>query len=116
MSIGTILLLLLFLGISLYSRINKAIAAQSVAEGDSAGDMQDDSTLFSEEESLEEESPYFTYESESAEVPAHNGPERKPQPVFSVDAEEFFRPRFDLRQAVIGQVILSNAYIEEINQ
>ena len=120
MSISTILLLMLFVGISMYSKYNKKIAEQSVLGDDSADDVQeDDAEFFSDEEpSFEEENPYFTYESETVETPVREAPKPKPQPqpVAVAAVEEPARPQFDLRQAVISQVILSNKYINEINQ
>lgn len=113
MGVSTILLLALFIGISMYSRYTKAIAAQSVPEDDSADDVQEQDSYFSgEDENPLENNPYFTYESETvSETPAV-----KPQPVFATAVEEPVRPRFDLRQAVVSQVILTNSYIDEINQ
>ena len=117
MGISTILLLMLVVGISMYSKFKKAIAEQSVLVDDSAGEMQEDDDLFSEEEPVSmEENPYFTYEAESVETPVCSRPRVKPQPVVVAAAEENVRPQFDLRQAVIGQMILSNKYINEINQ
>lgn len=119
MSISTILLLMLFLGISMYSKYNKSIVAQSVPQDDSADDVQEDAEFFSDEEPAPEtEYPYFTYEAETAESPVYEAPKAKPQPVFvaAVGEEEIVRPQFDLRQAVIGQMILTNRYIDEINQ
>lgn len=117
MSIGTILLLLTFLGISMYSKINKTIVAQSVPQGVSADDVEEDDALFEDEQVVEEESPYFTYEADYAEpVKAPRAAAAEIKPVFAAAAEEPVRPQFDLRQAVIGQVILTNNYIREINQ
>ena len=45
MSISTILLLALFVGVSLYSKYNKAIAAQSVPMDNSADEEQEDAFL-----------------------------------------------------------------------
>lgn len=117
MSISTILLLVLFVGITMYSKYNKTIAEQSVHEDDSVGDVQEGADYFSEEEpDFETENPYFTYEAENVAAPVYEKPRVKPQPVVVAAAEEPVRPQFDLRQAVIGQVILSNNYIDEINQ
>ena len=117
MSISTILLLMLFVGVSLYSKYNKTLVAQSVQPDDSADDVQEDAEDFFEEEPADEqENPYFTYETEPIETPVYEAPKAKPQPVIVAAVEEPVRPQFDLRQAVIGQVILSNNYINEINQ
>lgn len=116
MSISTILLLLLVVGISMYSKINKTVVAQSVPEDDSADDVQEE-FFGSEEDALQEkESSYFTYESEYSEKPVHNKSKGKSRSVASSASNETTLPQFDLRQAVIGQVILSNNYINEINQ
>lgn len=113
MGVSTILLLVLFIGISMYSRYTKAIAAQSVPEDDSAGDVLEQDSCFSEEEETpKEENSYFTYESETA----YETPDVKPTPVFVAAVEEPVRPHFDLRQAVISQVVLTNNYIDEINK
>ncbi|MGX8712965.1 MAG: hypothetical protein ACSW8I_04680 [bacterium] len=118
MSFGTITLLLLFLGISMYSKVRKTIAEQSVPVDDSVDGMQgEEEVLFSDEEETPlQESPYFTYEADTVETPVYEKPKAKPQPVVMAVAEETARPQFDLRQAVISQVILSNKYINGINQ
>ncbi|MBO4587030.1 MAG: hypothetical protein J5677_04355 [Bacteroidales bacterium] len=117
MSIGTIVLLLLFIGVSMYSKYNKTIAAQSAPMGDSADDVEEDEVFFEEEQTPEEASPYFTYEADYLETPkASRTAKKEVKPAFVAVANEPTRPQFDLRQAVIGQVILTNNYINEINQ
>lgn len=117
MSIGTILLVVLFLSLSFFSKAKKALEEQSAPQGHPAASGQDDSGVDSFEEN---DSPYFTYESDVEEV-AGMRKSPKPQrqaPVTPVTpvAEPVARPQFDLRQAVIGQVILNNRYLDEINQ
>ena len=118
MSIGTILLVILFLGFSFASKAKKALEEQAVPQGKPANMGHDDSST----ETLEEdESPYFTYESDAEEIArTHRAPKAsRPAPVAAmtpVADEPAARPRFDLRQAVISQVILNNKYIDEINQ
>lgn len=118
MSISTILLLLMVVGISMYSKLNKTIVAQSVPSDDSADDVQEDTEYFmNEEESFSpQENPYFSYETEAPQAPICEKRKPKPQPVYMAVAEEPVRPQFDLRQAVIGQMILTNNYINELNQ
>ena len=116
MSISTILLLALFVGVSLYSKYNKAIAAPSVPMDNSADEEQEDAFLSDEESDFSEENPYFTYESEPVDRPVYEKTKEKAQPIFVASVDEPARPQFDLRQAVIGQMILSNNYINEINQ
>ena len=117
MSIGTILLVILFLGFSFASKAKKALEEQAVPQGKPANMGHDDSST----ETLEEdESPYFTYESDAEEiVRTHMAPKAQRQTsVTSLApvAEPVARPQFDLRQALIGQVILNNRYLDEINQ
>lgn len=114
MSIGTILLLFLFVGISLYSRFNKAIAEQNAQANGSEGDEQEVNECLLEEESTE--TSYFTYETEIVETPNPLMPVERPVHVEAESIEPLLRTQFDLRQAVIAQVILSNKYINEINQ
>ena len=117
MSFSTIILLLLFLGISMYSKAKKTLVVQDIPADAPADDMQDIADDFFSEDPVEEtESPYFTYEAETVAAPTYEKPKVNPQPVFVAAAEEPVRPMFDLRQAVIGQVILSNNYISELNQ
>lgn len=118
MSFGTIILLLLFLGITMYSKTKKTFVEQDVlpdVPADEEPDVADE--YFSDEVPASQEPPYFTYETEAAEVPVYKTVSKaKPRPAFVPVAEESSRSQFDLRQAVIGQVILTNNYINEINQ
>lgn len=117
MSISTILLLMLFVGISMYSKFNKNLVAQSVPMDDSADDEQEDADYFSGDEPVSEnENPYFTYETVTPETSCYDMPKENSRPAVVAVVEEPVRPQFDLRQAVIGQVILSNNYINELNQ
>ncbi|MBR1550251.1 MAG: hypothetical protein IJ634_06400 [Bacteroidales bacterium] len=129
MSFTTILLLLLVAGYSLYTKASKAAAAQSAQETDSAGEGQDGAffeedpfaenanEFFDEGPAEENENGYFTYEAEAVKTPVRKAAEFKPRPMAPVMMEEVSAlPKFDLRQAVIAQVILNNNYINEINQ
>ena len=118
MSITTILLLTLFLSLSFFSKAKKAAGEQGAPQGHPAvpGQGGDDAESFGEDES-----PYFTYESDAEEISrTHSVPKTRrqaPVPVMAAVADEpVVRPQFDLRQAVISQVILTNTYIDEINQ
>ncbi len=118
MSITTILLLTLFLTLSFFSKAKKAVEEQGAPKRHPAvpGQGGDDDESFEEDES-----PYFTYESDAEEIArTHRAPKAQRQaPVAamaSVADEPLARPQFDLRQAVISQVILTNTYIDEINQ
>ncbi len=117
MSIGTILLLVLFLGISFASKAKKALEEQGAPQGHPAHPGQDAVDVDTPEE---EESSYFTYESDAEEIArTHKAPKAQrqaPATVVAPVAEPVVRPQFDLRQAVIGQVILNNRYLDEINQ
>ena len=117
MSIGTILLVVLFLTLSFFSKAKKAMEEQVAPQGHPVTPGQDDGGI---EPFGEGESPYFTYESDAEEIArTHTAPKTQRQtPVTSVApvAEPVARPQFDLRQAVIGQVILNNRYLDEINQ
>jgi hypothetical protein len=118
MSISTILLITLFIGISLFSKAKKAVEEQGVPQGHPAVPGQGDDDA---ETLKEDESSYFTYESDAEEiVKTHRVPKAQrqaPTPVMAaVVDEQVARPQFDLRQAVIGQVILNNRYMDEINQ
>ena len=115
MSISTILLLVLFLGLSFFSKAKNAMEEQAAPQGHPAAPSQDG------DDAEEDESPYFTYESDAEEIAkTHVVPKAQRQaPVAIVTSavdELVTRPQFDLRQAVISQVILSNRYIDEINQ
>ncbi len=117
MGVSTILLLALIIGISMYSRYARAIVVQSVPEDDSADDVLEQKDSSSEEEEIPmEDNPYFTYESDTADMSVNETREEKPQSFFVTAVEEPVRPQFDLRQAVVSQVILTNKYIDEINQ
>lgn len=128
MSLTTILILLLFVGYSLYKKVNKAAAAQMAQESDMPEDQdgvffeedpfsENANEFFEQEPVAENANEYFTYETEAVKTPKRNAAEPKPRPVAPVMMEEApALPRFDLRQAVIAQVILNNNYINEINQ
>lgn len=118
MSFSTIILILLFLGISMYSKAKKTFAEQSVPMDDSADEVQGKEDVFyaEEEDSLQQENSYFTYEAETVEPSVYETRRTNPQPVMATAVEETPRQQFDLRQAVISQVILSNKYINGINQ
>jgi hypothetical protein len=119
MSISTILLLLLFLGISLVSKAKKAVGEQSAPMGGSAVPEEDDDLMPMEEGVREQAgaSPYFTYEADSNNTYRPKAGKVASAPAAKlVVAEEPQRPQFDLRQAVVSQVILNNKYIDEINQ
>ncbi len=118
MSISTILLLVLFLGISLVSKAKKAVGEQSAPMGGSAVPEEEDAMPM--DEGVREQagaSPYFTYEADSNNTYRPKAGKVASAPAAKlVVAEETQRPQFDLRQAVVSQVILNNKYIDEINQ
>lgn len=117
MSITTILLLLLLVGYSFYTKINKMAAAQKPAMESDSSEEEQDGVFFEDEGALAPENAgeYFTYETEVVKTPARRKTEPKIRPIVVAVEEEPARPQFDLRQAVIAQVILSNNYINEIN-
>ena len=118
MSITTILLLTLFISLSLISKAKKAVEEQAAPKGHPAAPGQGGADA----EMLEEdESPYFTYESDADEIArTHKAPRaQRTAPVAAMASlvdEPAVRPQFDLRQAVISQVILNNRYLDELNQ
>jgi hypothetical protein len=116
MSFTTILLLLLVVGYSLYTKANKAAAARQI-DGSEASDEEQDG-VFSEEDPFQENgNEIFTYETEPETAPIRKVQEPRVRPMVPVVMEETpAAPKFDLRQAVIAQVILTNNYISEINQ
>ena len=118
MSIVTILILILFFGVSFTSKAKKAMEEQSVPVGGSAVPAEDEGDMSMREEKAasEMESPYFTYETVDDIYRPSAAPKAAPAPVMNMVAEETVRPQFDLKQAVVSQVILNNKYIDEINQ
>ncbi len=117
MSVTTILFIAFALGMSLLSKYRKTMEVRSAEQ---EADVQADGAQFAEEESDRDAEPYFTYEAPSP-APAPAAPvrqaRREHRPVQQVaEVEAPAQVRFDLRQAVIAQVILDNKYIEEINQ
>ena len=118
MSITTILLLLLLVGYSFYTKINKMAAAQKPAMESDSSEEEQDGVFFEDEGALAPENAgeYFTYETEVSTTPKRKVSEYKPRPAAAAIVEEPAAPQFDLRQAVIAQVILDNKYINEINQ
>ncbi len=115
MTISTILLITLFLGLSLFSKVKKAVEEQGVPQGHPAVPGQGDGDA---EGSVEDESLYFTYESDAENTFTNPMVKRQAPmaPMATVADEPVARPQFDLRQAVISQVILNNRYLDEINQ
>ena len=117
MSISTLLLIALVCGLSLYSRYKKTLAG---LETEPTAEDVDEESFFSEEETDDQSQvdatiPYFSYETESPdEYDEIRDASPKVQVVAAV-AESREEPRFNLRQAVISQVILDNRYIGEIN-
>ena len=115
MSISTILLLVLFLTLSFFSKAKKVMEEQGAPQGHPATPGSD-----AVDAPEEDESSYFTYESdaenEARTTKAPNAQWKAPAPAVAPVADEPVRSQFDLRQAVISQVILNNKYIDEINQ
>lgn len=115
MSFTSILILLLLVGYGMYTKASKAAARQLQPE-EGPETLGDENEYFDDEEPVEEEEPYFSYETET-DSPTKEAPVATPvaQPVAAF-AESDLRPQFDLRQAIISQVILNNRYIAESNQ
>ena len=121
MSISTIVLLIIFLVIPLFSKAKKTLDEQTASMGgDASSDKEEGVFMEEEEEPQSEASPYFTYEADNENTyrPRRAAKDNAPAaaPVMSSYVEEPARQQFDLRQAVISQVILNNKYIDEINQ
>lgn len=121
MSITFIIFVALAVILSGYSKRKQALASQFAAEPDA-----DESDAASEQFAAEEKtvdsqsSSYYSYETEPDPAPASAY-----RPTVSRQASVGVKPilqeesvpmRFDLRQAVISQVILNNPYNSEINQ
>lgn len=114
-----ILLIILFVATSimwsLYKRFQRTVV-ETESERESDEQTYDEQIPAEEVENIS--SPYFSYE---YEVPAEKPvvKEHKPQPV-AVNVQPAVANEknngFDLRQAVIYQTVLSNPYIDEINQ
>ena len=121
MSFGTILTVLLVGGYFAISYTSKKFAVQSAPTGDSADGVVGDDEQEGAEEFLEDnqtgEEAFLPYEVENTVYSAPS-PARKNKPVsiLAPAAEETTRQAFDLRQAVIAQVILNNDYINEISK
>ena len=116
MSFTTILLLLLVVGYSLYTKASKTAAAAMESTGKDSSEEEQDGMLFDETPLPENDNEYFTYETEVSTTPKRKVSEYKPRPAAAAIVEEPAAPQFDLRQAVIAQVILDDKYINEINQ
>ena len=118
MSFVTILLFFLFVGLPLYSAFKKTAATQRALSEQDNGEEQDGDMLFEEDPLPFNDNEYFTYEAETVAPPVRKAAKPQPQarPIVVTATEEPVRPQFDLRQAVIAQVILSNNCISEINQ
>ncbi len=117
MSISTILLLTFVLCLSLFSKVKK-VAGEQDAQGHPAVPGEGGAEF---DNIGEYDPPYFTYESNAEEIArTHKAPKAQSQApvsvVTSVTDEPVARQQFDLRQAVVAQVILNNKYIDEINQ
>lgn len=120
MSVTTTILILLILGYTIYSKINKALE-ENVFKPENNPLKGDEADADYDVSGESQPSSYFSYETESVETTAQSetAPVFRPAvpkaPVQEPNAEAC-RPQFDLRRAVIGQVILTNSYINEINQ
>ena len=117
MSIGTILLITAVFVISMFSKAKKAMEEQAAPQGHPAVPGNGDADNAETFETPSDENPYFTYESDTEEIAkTHRAPKAQAAVMISVADQPVARPQFDLRQAVIHQVILDNRYIDEINQ
>ena len=117
MSISTLLLIALVCGLLLYSRYKKALAG---LETEQSVEDVDEEQFFSEEENddlshVDATVPYFSYETESSNGYDEIRDASPKAPVVAAVVDNQDEPRFNLRQAVISQVILDNRYIGEIN-
>ena len=121
MSITFIIFVALAVILSGYSKRKQALASQFAAEPD-ADESDAASEQFAAEEKTVDSQPseYFSYETgpAPAPAPAYRPAVRRQEAVEvkPILQEEPAPMRFDLRQAVISQVILNNPYNSEINQ
>ena len=120
MSITFIIFVALAVILSGYSKRKQALASQFAAEPD-ADESDAASEQFSAEEKTVDDKPsYYSYETDPAPAPtpAYRPADRRREAVVvsPILQDEPAPMRFDLRQAVISQVILNNPYNSEINQ
>lgn len=114
-----ILFVLTVFMLSMYSRFKRILAEQEGIQEEAAH-----AAATSEEGRHTFGEPYFTYETVEEPQPSRQVYTVKsstsvssirnedPTPISDIQ----FRPDFDIRQAIIGQVILNNPYIKEVNQ
>lgn len=115
MSVTFIIFVALAIILSGYSRRKQALAAQFVHESDESGTSFEQ---FSDDEAAEKGTPsYFTYESDAPapQPPVYRPTVRSQEPVSPVQPIQAEPVQFDLRQAVVAQVILNNPYNSEVN-
>ena len=119
MSIG-ILLITIAIGVSLSSKVKKGLAAVAATPADSFGEEQggadydfSDDFVSTTDDGLS--SSEVGWQEPPAGRPAREKKDKRYEPV-AVEETPDAHPVFDLRQAVVGQVILTNNYINEINQ
>lgn len=115
MSVTFILLVFLAIIMSSHSR-RKRVLAQMVSDGDMDNDTSKEEVTGKETPSSEIPSSYFSYETvaqQSTPTPRYYAP--KPAVAKQADADETPSVKFDLRQAVISQMILNNPYNREVN-
>ena len=121
MSITFIIFVALAVILSGYSKRKQVLASQFAAEPD-ADESDAASEQFAAEEKTVDSQPseYYSYEAAPAPAPAPAyRPAARRQEAVEVRPilqDEPAPMRFDLRQAVISQVILNNPYNSEINQ
>lgn len=114
MSITFIIFVALAVILSGYSKRKQALASQFAAEPDADESDATFEQAAAEEETVDDKSSYYSYEAAPAYRPAARRQDAvEVRPILQ---DEPAPMRFDLRQAVISQVILNNPYNSEINQ
>lgn len=120
MSITFIIFVALVVILSGYSKRKQALASQFAPEPDADESDATFEQFAAEEETVDDKSSYYSYEAEPAPdpAPAYRPAARRQEAVEvrPILQDEPAPMRFDLRQAVISQVILNNPYNSEINQ
>ncbi len=119
MSIIATLFLVVFLVISLSSKENKAkVNGKQSAPADAAPSVGKGDMFREEKKPCNVASPYFTYEADNENIYRPQNAKARAAataPAMNVPVEAPVSQQFDLRQAVVSQVILNNKYIDEIN-
>ena len=112
----SIILIVVFVGVVLLSQATKSAQGKVGTEVQGTPLNKGYNHVDEKETKSEQKESYFTYESESFvpdRGPAEETEVEEPSSMMQVDG--IYSAQFDLRQAVVGQVILTNKYVAELN-